>query len=294
MDRLPDFLIIGAAKSGTSTLYRYLLSHPQLYLSTIKEPCFFDANVAWSKGLDWYRSLFADARPDQRCGEASTNYTRWPQVSGVPARIAATLPEVKLIYLMRHPVDRAHSHYVHRYTKEVYPGQPITKTFEEFVDTDPMCLDSSDYMLQITQYLEYFPREAFLFLLTETLSSDPAGLLQETLRFLGVDSGIDLLVEGAIVENKGSAFRDAKLRSHITEPLRKNPLLRRLAYAVSQSWRDQAYALFRKTSYGQRAREVYSARPMRTETRKALLERYRPSNQALSELTGLDLRHWDR
>lgn len=292
--RLPDFLIIGAAKSGTSTFYRYLRRHPQLYMSPIKEPCFFDAAVAWSRGLDWYRSLFADARADQLCGEASTNYTRRPQVPDVPDRIAATIPDAKLIYVMRHPVDRAYSSYLHRYTKEVYPGQPITMDFEEYVESDPMCLDSSDYMMQIEPYLECFPREAFLFLLTETLNSNPRELLRETFRFLGVDEKVDLLAEGAIVENEGSAFRAAMLRAHTTEPLRRNPLLRRLAYSVPQSWRDRAYALLRQTAYGRRVGEAHSAPPMRRETRKALIERYRPSNRALGRLTGLDLRHWDR
>ena len=110
----------------------------------------------------------------------------------VLSALATTIPNAKLIYVMRHPVERAYSHYVHRYTKEIHPGQPITKGFEEFVATDPMCIDSSDYMQQIEQYLEWFPRESILFLLTETLESDPSELLQETFRFLGVDSCIDL------------------------------------------------------------------------------------------------------
>jgi hypothetical protein len=290
--RLPDFLIIGAAKSGTSTLYQYLCRHPRIYMSAIKEPCFFDADVAWGKGLDWYRSLFADAAPDQLCGEASTNYTRWPQVPGVPARIAEMLPGVKLIYIMRQPVKRAYSHYVHRYTKEVYPGQPVTQPFEEFVETDRMCTDSSDYLLQIEQYLEHFPRESMLFLLLDDLHRDPGGLLQEVCRFLEIDTGIDLLADGLIRDNEAAGFHEAKLRSHITEPLRANPLIRRLAYAVPQSWRDRVYALLRKTSYGDRVDEEYSPIPMREETQKALLERYRESAQALSELTGRDVSIW--
>ena len=81
--RLPDFIIIGSAKSGTTSLYDYLLEHPLIYMSNPKEPCFFDENVAWDKGVAWYSSLFSGAENDQICGEASTNYTRWPQVKWV-------------------------------------------------------------------------------------------------------------------------------------------------------------------------------------------------------------------
>jgi hypothetical protein len=290
--RLPDFLIIGAAKSGTSTLYQHLTRHPRIYMSTIKEPCFFDADVAWDKGLDWYRSLFADAGPEQICGEASTNYTRWPQVPDVPARISKILPDVKLIYILRHPVDRAYSHYVHRYTKEVCPGQPFEETFEEFVEHDPMCLDSSDYLLQINQYLEYFPRESFLFLLLDDLKRDPEALLRNAFRFLGVDEKADFLAAEEVMENQATSFREGKLREHITAPLRKNPILRGLAYSVPQSWRDRAYAMLQKTDYGKRVSSDHTSQPMREETREALLERYGASNGALSEMTGLDLSHW--
>ncbi len=82
--RLPDFLIIGAAKSGTSTLYQRLSGHPQIYMSPINEPCFFDTAVAWHKGLLWYRSLFANASPGQICGEASTNYSQRVDTSHTP------------------------------------------------------------------------------------------------------------------------------------------------------------------------------------------------------------------
>ncbi|MBC7173545.1 MAG: sulfotransferase domain-containing protein, partial [Polyangiaceae bacterium] len=96
--RLPDFLIIGAAKSGTTTLFRYLINHSRVFDLAEKEPCFFDAEVNWGRGLDWYRNLFVGARDDQLCGEASTNYTRYPQVPGVPERIKRVVPDAKLIY----------------------------------------------------------------------------------------------------------------------------------------------------------------------------------------------------
>ncbi|NER32103.1 MAG: sulfotransferase domain-containing protein, partial [Symploca sp. SIO1C4] len=77
--RLPDFLIIGAAKSGTTTLYKYLCRHPQICMSNPKEPDFFAIDHIYDQGIDWYSSLFSEARLKQVCGEASTTYTRLPK-----------------------------------------------------------------------------------------------------------------------------------------------------------------------------------------------------------------------
>lgn len=289
---LPDFLIIGAAKSGTSTLYDYLARHPQIFMSPIKEPCFFDPHKTWDNGLQWYESLFADAVEGQLCGEASTNYTRWPQVDGVPGRIARILPNAKLIYLMRHPVDRAYSHYVHRHTKEVYPRQPFIKTFEEFVEDDPLCLDSSDYMLQITKYLEVFPREAFLFLFTENLQAQPGSVIMQVCRFLGVDDTVDLLASGKVTANVGESFRKGRIRQYTSAPLRRIKIISRIADSLPKFVRDIGYAVLKFSPYGRRMRKDYSPAPMLAETRKRLLKRYRGSILELENLTGVSLSHW--
>jgi hypothetical protein len=289
--RLPDFLIIGAAKCGTSTLYQYLAAHPGIFMSAIKEPCFFDGDVAWDKGLDWYRGLFREATENQLCGEASTNYTRWPQVPDVPRRIAEAMPDVKLIYLLRHPVERAYSHYVHRYTREVYPGEPFRQTFEEFVEEDPMCLDSSDYAMQIEQYLPFFAQDSLLVLRLEDLRRDPGPLLGRVLRFLGADEEVDLLGSGEILANPGG-IQGGKLRLHVTAPLRRIAALRKLANTMPQSWRDFVYSLLSRTRYADGVREAYTAPPMRPETRAALIERYRESNRALAERFGVDVTGW--
>lgn len=290
--RLPDFLIIGAAKSGTSTLYTHLASHPRIFMSEEKEPCFFDPDVAWDQGFDWYRALFRDASPQQLCGEASTNYTRWPQVDGVPARIAQHIPDAKLIYLMRDPVKRAFSHYVHRYTREVYPGEPFRLTFEEFVEEDPMCLDGSEYATQIQQYLEHFPREAILPLRLEDLSADPRSVLRQATTFLSVDPDVDLLGEGVRVENPG--FGEGMLRYRVTKPLRSIPLLRSVADSIPQSWRDGVWKLLRSTSYAQRVDADHTATPMREETRRALAKRFEESNRYLEREFGMNLEGWTR
>ncbi len=292
--RLPDFLIIGAAKCGTSTLHGYLCRHPEIHMSPIKEPCFFDQDVSWNKGLDWYRDLFAGARSGQICGEASTNYTRWPQVPQVPARIYENLPGVRLIYMMRHPVDRAYSHYLHRHTKEVYPGESFIKTFEEFVADDPMCLDSSDYMLQIKQYLEFFEPESFLFLFTEELRTEPASVLGRVCRFLGVEDQANLLAEGPLFTNVSDSFRYHTTRRRTVAPLRSVTLIDRLGSLAPRRVRDLAYNLLTLTPHGRRVAKAHTPVPMQPQTRRRLLDRYREGNRALATFLGVELPNWDQ
>jgi hypothetical protein len=297
--RLPDFIIIGAAKSGTTSLHDYLARHPQICLSASadpgvrnKEPCFFDAEVNWSRGLEWYRSLFAAARPGQICGEASTNYTRFPQVPDVPQRIAATVPGVRLVYLMRHPVERAYSHYVHRWSRELHPHEPFREDFDTFAAHDPVCLDSSDYALQIQRYWQHLPREALLLLRMDDLLADPLATLRRVTDFLGADPAVDLLADGPVASNPGGVS-EKKLRYRFTKPLRRIPGAEALAQRVPKAWRDRAYARLRNSPIGKRARDAYQPEPLRAETRARLLERYRVSNRFLLEECGIDTRPWE-
>lgn len=259
-------------------------------MSRIKEPCFFDEEVAWSRGLDWYRALFRDATPEQICGEASTNYTRWPQVPEVPARIADIMPSVKLIYVVRDPVDRAYSHYVHRHTRELFPAQPFKLNFEEFAKFDPMCIDSSNYAKQIGHYLDYFPKKSILVIKLEELGSNPQETLGVVLQFLGVDDGVDLLRSGRIMENEADG--EAKMRLFVTESLRNIPALRKIAYSVPQKWRDTAYKLLRRIGYGSRIAREYSPIPLGESARVDLQNYFEESNQYLEREFGLDLSDW--
>jgi len=297
--RLPDFIIIGAAKSGTTSLHDYLARHPQVRLGASddpgvrnKEPCFFDADVNWARGLEWYRGLFAATRPGQICGEASTNYTRYPQVPDVPERIAATVPGVRLVYLMRDPIERAYSHYVHRWSRELHPGEPFRESFAEFTARDPMCLDSSDYELQIGRYWARFPREALLLLRMDDLLADPAALLRRVTGFLGVDPGVDLLAAGPLASNPGGVS-EKKLRYRFTAPLRRIPGAETLAKRVPKAWRDRAYGRLRSSRFGRRVREAYRAEPLTPADRDRLGERYRHSNRFLREECGIDTSPWE-
>ncbi len=289
--RLPDFLIIGAAKSGTSSLHRYLSDHPKAFGSNPKEPCFFDEAVNWHRGFDWYRGLFADSDEDQLCFESSTNYTRYPQVPKVPERIAACMPKVKLIYLMRHPVERAYSHYVHRFTKEVYPQQPIDIPFEEFVREDPMCLDGSDYAMQIDRYLEYFERSQLLLLTQDELETDPSALLAKVQAFLGLPA-IELVPDEPVTENVSSSFREIVQRRKMAEAVRSVPGMTSIAARLPTGVKQVAYEALSATPWGTRTQQMFEPPPMRPETRLELATRYAPSVDRLAALMGEDLTSW--
>src|SRR5512142_3502978 len=113
MGRGPDFIIIGAMKCATSTLHEQLAIQPGLFMSRPKEPNFFSDDDIYAKGWDWYRGLFEGADERALCGESSTHYTKLPTYPHTVARIRRHLPRVKLIYIMRDPIERLISHYLH-------------------------------------------------------------------------------------------------------------------------------------------------------------------------------------
>jgi len=291
--RLPDFLIIGAAKSGTSSLYRYLERHPQIFLSSTKEPEFFASEENLAQGIDWYTNLFKEADPNQICGEGSTAYTRWPQCPDAAAHIAKFLPKAKLIYLLRHPIDRAYSHYLHRYTKELHYGKPITVRFEEHIKSDPMCLDSSEYMKQIERYLEHFPRESLLLLFTDEFIRDPKPVLRRVCQFLGVDPDVNILAEGSLHVSNNKRFRQIMGKMQMIESLKAVPGLRALSQCLPKKYRETLYSYLLRTPFGNRFTHVYLPKPMRPETRSALLKRFREPNHRLADFLGVDLSHWN-
>ncbi len=259
----------------------------------INEPEFFARDEIYARGLDWYKTLFNGATDSQLCGEKSTSYTKWPQYPNVAERMGKALPDVKLIYIMRHPIDRAYSHYLHRRTKELHKGQPIDTSFEEHVRSDPMCFDASDYMTQIAQYLEYYPRESMLFLFSDEFRHDPRSVLDQVCCFLGLDEPYDLLADGIIVSGDSSLHCKHAARTRMVAPLKTIPGLNALAEQFPGSWRKVAYAMWRRTPYGRRIEHEYTPQPMRPETRLALLKRYRESNQQVEDLLGIDLSRWN-
>lgn len=153
---LPTFLIIGAQKSGTTTLYRDLLTQPGVFFPLEKEPSALAfGNVLTPPGLAEYEAMYAGAKATDARGDGSTSYARIPKFRGVPSRSMEVLgPDIQLIYIIREPISRIVSHHHHVVTNE-----PAPPTVDEFVDAGWHTIDFSRYAFQARAWLEVYPRE---------------------------------------------------------------------------------------------------------------------------------------
>ncbi len=169
-------------KAGTTSLYEYLRHHPDVFMPETKELDFFVERLNWSRGLDWYQAQFADAGGAIAVGEASPNYTKRHDDPEVADRIAATLADVRLVYLVRHPIERMQSMY-RQLVADGIEDRPIEEAFA----SDRDYLLTSSYAWQLEPYLERFPRERLLILTTEALRSQRNQTVARVFEFLGVD-----------------------------------------------------------------------------------------------------------
>lgn len=174
-------------KGGTTSLHRYLSEHPQVFMTKVKEVDFFTEELNWDKGFDWYARQFADAPHDAKRGEASTSYTKHPRYSGAPARIAEHLPDARLIYVVRDPVERIRSHYQHN----VAIGEE-SRSFEDALTSNPSYIDYSRYAMQIDRYLEHFSQDHLLVITSEDLRNKRAETFKRVLEFIGVDPSVEI------------------------------------------------------------------------------------------------------
>ena len=239
-------MIVGAMKAGTTSLAAWLRAHPQVFMSDDKELHFFDHR--WELGIDWYCSHFAGAPDGAAVGEASPSYcVRQAYVE----RIAAVVPEARLIMLLRDPVERAWSQ--HRYS--LRRGDTIA-TFEQAIDgelalgpddwrTAGMCLARGRYIEHLASLTSRFGRDRLHVVLFDDLADDPRALFASTCRFLGIDDGV-------VPDEVGRPF-------------------------------DPADAL-----------PPHADVEMSPDTRRWLVEYFRPYNQRLADWLDADLSAWDR
>jgi len=195
-DQLPEFMVIGAAKAGTTALNHYLSQHPQIFMCPLKEPQFFSTDVIYERGLAWYQGLFAEAKPGQICGEASTSYTFFPSTPLTPQRIAQTLDKIKFIYMVREPVSRVQSACLQtiKYQKYVLKDQNHHYSVDHLIQLAedphnplglPSFIQGSQYITQIEQYLKFFQPEQFLVIFQEELAQNPGQTLGRILALPG-------------------------------------------------------------------------------------------------------------
>ena len=175
-----QFVIIGAQKCGTTYLSNVLTRHPQVCFSRIKEPFYFNQPQVWD-GEEEYHELFASA-PGQLWGEASTHYTFLPKYPNVAQRIYDYNPDMKLIYMVRHPFERALS--LFRFKK--IRGE-TTRSFEEDVMHDPEYLHIGRYYTQLMPYMSRFPKQQIEVIVFGEFVSQKKLFVERLSEFIGID-----------------------------------------------------------------------------------------------------------
>jgi transposase-like protein len=182
-------LIIGAMKAGTTTLFDHLAAHPAIAPSRPKEPGFFAFDDLYAGGRDIYHALF-DFDPAAHAIrlDGSTDYAKFPHCGNVPARLRAFGGDFRLIYLLRHPLRRIESHAQHVQHKRREVGRNDSDRPDHSLDAgvSPVSLDISRYAMQLDQYADYFDRGALLVTSLERLSRDPAAVVSDVCRHIGV------------------------------------------------------------------------------------------------------------
>lgn len=286
--RLPDFVIVGAPKCGTTTLYQYLLRHSDIFMSTPKEMSFFSKPEVFARGFTWYTALFDPARDDQLCGEASTTYARWPTHQGTAERLKAAIPDARLIYLVRNPVDRVYSFYAHRMREEV------TAEIEPFLADTPEAIHSGLYMSQIEELLRHFPREQLHVMLLDDLKACPQTQIEGVLQFLGLDS-IDLSTEKQIVANQGSGhFAATQSVTRLASKIKRVPVVGQAVRLVPSGARRAAFNWLQKGPIGRRLKGRHTRRmtPLTPALRRRLYRYFSEDLERFEAFLGRDLSHW--
>lgn len=278
----PDFFIIGAAKSGTTSIYKCLEMHPDLIMSSIKEPEFFSDDKVFDKGLEWYSSLFELKKKEQICGEASTTYSRYPHTPDVPSRIKNYISNPKFVYIIRNPIERTYSHYCH------HMRLGVTKTFEQALKDDEIYVNCSLYAEQIKQYLLYFPMESILVLLFEDFIKDRDAFLGKIQSFLGL--------EVQTLKNPHSTHANERhqefVRKYTTGWVRGIPIGNFIANRIPKVAKQKLHNTIRSSFIGEFLVGKHRIPPMLPETKSMLLERFKEPNLELAELIGRDLSEW--
>lgn len=288
MSRLPDFLIIGAAKSGTTSLYHYLKSHPDVCMPDWKEPAFFADNLAGGvSSLEEYRALFADCGDVRRVGEASVSYMADPET---PARMLDTLgPDVRLVAILRNPVNMAFSNWSYQHLRGVE-----TLGFEEALDAEASRLahpesvngwvqdvayfQRASYAEQLKRFLDVFGKDRLQVYVFEEFFSDGLPQYADLCRYLDVD---DTHVPEARVHNAGGTIRSSWLRKALdTRMAWKEPL----KMVIPQKCRDAITGALRRFN---RVRKPVP--PMAAEARAGLEQRFAPGVRELEGILERDL-----
>jgi hypothetical protein len=273
---LPNFLIIGAAKGGTTSLYHYLAQHPDVYLSPIKETNYYCGEENLNDGAPAirdstaYAALFSRVSGQRAIGEASPKYLN---SASAPERIHQDLPGVRLIASLRNPADRAYSSYLGR----MRDGH-VTRSVEDALQPGEYSFETSFYFPRLQRYFRRFARQQLKIILFDDLIAQPRQTLRDLCTFLDIDPDVPL---------------DTAEQHNPARTPRLPALNRLLARGLHQIRPMVPQALLWK-GYGVRLRAplLRRASPIPPRLRERLLDLYRADIRATGELIGRDLSHW--
>ncbi|SFR58652.1 Sulfotransferase domain-containing protein [Marinobacter daqiaonensis] len=275
----PNFFIIGAARSGTTSLYLYLEQHPDIYFSDVKELNFFSNPRFWSKGVKWYESRFRPKKHVSRIGEASTSYTRAPFFKDVPKEISNYAPDSKLIYIVRNPIDRFISHYLHR----VQLGQE-TRGISEIIpnlENEPFAWQGR-YHYQLEQFLNFFKDDQVCVISMENLKQSPEDLMKKVFQFLEIDDQFSVKKSGTVFNANQNTTRKSKLGLALLSIYRRNLRQRALPYRLKRMIESTAEIGSTKIEKPILSNEEY----------EALRDFYEQDSAKLHEKFGISTQHW--
>lgn len=273
----PNFLIIGAMKAGTTSLFAYLKTHPEIYMPTNKEPNFFSDENVRTKGIKWYESLFNAGKDCKAIGEGSVNYSKYPHYKKVPERIHSFFPDMKLIYVLRSPIERIYSHYLHN----IYAGIEEESLEKALIDR-PLYIQTSLYHSQIEQYLKYFHKDNILIFLLDDMKSDSLKVVQTVFDFLDVFSSY---VPPNIQEIKHQTKLKKGKDNTFMQILRKMPFYHHLADFVPENIKATSSIILKS--------KLSEPNPLTDEVFNWLINQIKTDVDKLSAFLERDLSCWD-
>ena len=272
----PNFIVAGAAKSGTTWLYSCLDEHPEVFIPRNKELHFFSYSKRYKKGIEWYESFFRNSKDEKAVGEISPSYLPKPEV---PSRIYAYNPNVRLIFILRNPIERAYSHYC-----MVMGVGKVSQDVNLGLSLDCPYVTWGLYYSQIIRFMSLFPPEQIKIYLFDDLKKNPELLLQDLYSYLEVEYSFRPSSLFTPKNQKKSLPKFPKLSEYLRGVYQK---LDPISGGLLTELRLKGYFnLFHKLNQGAEFPKLSK------EKGRSLAEFYQPDVVALSKIIGRDLSFW--
>lgn len=263
----PNFIVIGTRRAATTWLHNCLNEHPEVFVPEAKELHFFDSG--YDKGFQNYLNYFIGAKDHKAIGETTPNYLDVPECA---ERIHKHLCDVKLIVILRHPIQRAYSDYKLFYSHHY-------SSFEAAINNNASFLNRGLYHKHLINYLTYFKKENLLVLFYEDLISDNYQFIRTVYRFLEVEDKF----KPSWIDKSANATNSLYFSQHLTNL--------HLGWLVDIIKKTPLNGIIRKLLLSKRRKNNDKIRP---ETREYLIDYYLESNRKLEKLLGRNLSHWNQ